>query len=159
MAEKKPITFLQAKNLMRQKADEHEAFALLADVFDGAEIEERTKAETDIKVAALKREVSDMQFTLDNQQREFTAEQTRMEGERGEATEKTKAHVAKTTRETVDATQGHDARVKAMVDNESKLKGEFEDAAQERRETLAGLNRQIRDAEGTIAALKAGLPG
>ncbi len=158
MAEKK-MDPAQARSFVHEEARKSEAWKLLDEFLSGVEQEFRTKEDTDASIAAMKRKQHDMKVVLENATREHQTALAGLVTKLRDAGDRDKRETAEMTRGMTQARQAHDGAMKAMAANEAEQVADFDATATKRRETLAALNKQIREAEGTIAALKAGLPG
>ena len=147
----------EALRVVRAAMQTYKALEFMEDALKVAEVAARDNARLTRDIRDLETRARDLGVQVDNEERQLAGERNRIEAELEGLRAAAKTAKDRLTSERNKMQREHDASVKAIKTNEERLKAEFEQAAQERRRTLAGLERQIAAAEAAKAALKAQL--
>ena len=147
----------EALRVVRAAMQTYKALEHMEAALKVAEMAASDNARLTREIQDLETRARDLRVQVANEERHLAGERNRIEAELEGLRDAAKTAKDRLTSGRNKMQREHDASVRAMKVNEERLKIEFEQAAQERRRTLAGLERQIADAEATKAALKAQL--
>ncbi len=145
----------EALRVVRAAMQTYKALELMEDALKVAEVAERDRRRLEKDISDLETRARDLAVQVANEERDLVQRRNAVEQETAELTQAVKEERDRLQRGRNQAQREHDARIKAMKDNEAKVAEEFDNAATERRETLASLTKKIGDAEATKAQLKA----